>query len=208
MADLKAVLQSFSSCIDTGLGNTRRNSAVKIHSSPYLAAAARRGSAAVAAEPCAPSTKGRGRDSVTRPRQQLRAGAGHGAGLSPFQLCPPAAPRGAEGAATPPREAKACREGCGRGELQAEGPCRRRRALPQGGVLLAPRSRSLQAVYAQPRPRAGPARPPLSAEPLTAPLATAAAPSAAGGRAGSSGRRRLPAASLSAAGKGAARGLC
>lgn len=71
--------------------------------------------------------------------------------------------QGGGGAATPPREA--CREGCGRGELQAEGPGRqrrgetRRRALAGGGgcshlaaALSRPYMRSHVPALARPGP--------------------------------------------------------
>lgn len=99
-------MQLFSHCIDTGLGNTRRNFAVKIQSSQSQE---RLAGAVPQQQPsrARPSTTGRGRDSVTRLPGQLRAGAGHGAGqrrgagLSPLLLCPSAAPRGAKTARQP-----------------------------------------------------------------------------------------------------------
>lgn len=212
----------FSHRIDTGLGNTRRNLAVKIQSRRWQERLGG-GSAAQPSRARPTPRAGAGTGTGTagpRAAEGLRGcgGSGTARGRSGARVW---APRGAETAGAP-------RPLPGRRVVRAAGeasPGRRALAgsgeagpgtepLPGAGAArpsrpLAPHGRSLQAVYAQPRPRAGPARPgPRS--PRSRSLRLQRRRLRPQRRAGGTGRRRrrLPAASFSAAGEGAARGLC
>lgn len=199
----------FRHCVDTELGSTRRNLAVKIQSS-HSQQRLGRGSAAAAAEPCAPQHRGPGWGQL-RAAAGFGAGAGHGAaaGLG----AQPAAPRGAETAKEPRplparRVVRAAGEASsGRRVLAGSGGTRpSAEPLPGPGAARTSLPLSLGRVCAATSP----------CWPGPAPALRGAAHGAfsdggcafSGGRAGGTGRRRLPAASLSAAGEGAARGLC